>query len=200
MKRLLISTFIIITLTAITHIANAKPFKHSFGEWRDYNGAWLAVCPEEIQPENAKYGYYYTHCWAVAGSQKKNSVDYPVFSFRLYRDRQDGSLQFGFTYATSEPSERLDENRMLSFTIDQHPPSNYSFFKDLEARHNTGNEYYIKDPAKVMTLVLALRKGAHMQVEVPVFFGDQQETRRVNIWLKGVQASERFMKAYAAPR
>lgn len=177
--------------------AEAKPFKNHFGEWREYNGAWLAVCPAKIEPDKAQFGYYYTHCWTVAGSLEDNGTGYPVYSFRIYQDRKTGKQELGFIYA-APAINTLDKTKPLKISVDGHPISSLSFTTDLERRYNVSNEYFIKDDKKRAKIIASLRKGANMTVAVPLLKEGVSSIKDVHIWLKGVTASEKFMKTYSS--
>ena len=56
MIKLMASTLAVSLLAISIAPVNAKPFKHKFNEWREYNSAWLAVCPVKLEPEKAQYG------------------------------------------------------------------------------------------------------------------------------------------------
>ncbi|MEP3232708.1 MAG: hypothetical protein ABJO30_07755 [Hyphomicrobiales bacterium] len=185
-----------IATTGISSVS-AKPFKHKFGEWREYNSAWLGVCPIKLESEKAKFGTYYDHCWAVAGSAETNSIGYPIYSFRFHRQRVTGAMEISFTYAGGDQT-KLDNSRPMTMQFDGGYGANLSFSTSLETRFNTINEYFVKDETQKNFILKNLRERNHLSVSIPLTTpqGDKH-SKSVNIWLKGVQASEEFMKAYA---
>ncbi|MEP1443358.1 MAG: hypothetical protein ABJK39_10160 [Hyphomicrobiales bacterium] len=197
MIKLITTALAVCTMTLSVSSVSAKPFKHKFGEWREYNSAWLAVCPEKLEPEKAKYSTYYDHCWAVAGSKQKNSIGYPVYSFRIHRHRVTGKFQVSFTYA-GEKTDKLDLSRPMDMYFDGSNETRLSFSTSLETRFNTVNEYFIKNETQKDLVVKNLRERSHLTVSIPLITAQgEAHSKTVNIWLKGVQASEKFMKAYA---
>ena len=197
MIKLITSTLAVSLMAMSLSPVSAKPFKHKFGEWREYNSAWLAVCPEKLEPEKAKFDTYYDHCWAVAGSAEKNNIGYPVYSFRFHRQRVTGAMEISFTYADGG-QDKLDVSQPMTMQFDGGDGTNLSFSTSLETRFNTINEYFIKDETQKIFILKNLRERNHLTVSVPLTTpqGDKR-SKAVNIWLKGVQASEAFMKAYA---
>ena len=193
-----ITALLAITMASIgLSSASAKPFKHKFGEWREYNSAWLGVCPIKLEPEKAKYGTYYDHCWAVAGSAETNGIGYPAYSFRIHRHRVTGTMEISFTYAAAG-SDKLDISKPMTMQFDGGAETDLSFSQSLETRFNTINEYFIKDETQKNFILKNLRKRNHLTVSVPLLSSQgDKHSKTVNIWLKGVQASEAFMKAYA---
>ena len=194
----LITTALTVSLMAMSlSPVSAKPFKHKFGEWREYNSAWLGVCPIKFEPEKAQYGTYYDHCWTVAGSTETNSVGYPVYSFRIHRHRVTGTMEVSFTYAATG-AEKLDISEPMTMQFDGRVGTNLSFSDSLETRFNTVNEYFVKDETQKNVILKNLRERNHLTVSVPLITPNgEQYSKTVNIWLKGVQASEKFMKDYA---
>ena len=194
---------LITTTLAVSFLAmglspvNAKPFKHKFGEWREYNSAWLGVCPIKFEPEKAKYGTYYDHCWAVVGSNEKNDVGYPIYSFRIHHQRVTGATEFSFTFA-GVGTDKLNVTKPMNMQFDDGNGTSLSFSTSLETRFNTINEYFIKDQAQKSFILKNLRERNHLTVSVPLISAQgKKHYKTINIWLKGVQASEKFMKAYA---
>lgn len=197
MTKLITSTLAVFLITMSLSPISAKPFKHEFGEWREYNSAWLAVCPEKLEPEKAKFSTYYDHCWAVAGSSEKNDIGYPVYSFRIHRQRATGAMEISFTYASIN-QHKLDTSQPMTMQFDGGEGTNLSFSTSLETRFNTVNEYFIKDETQKDFILKNLRERNHLSVSVPLQTPQgEKRSKAVNIWLKGVQASEDFMKAYA---
>ena len=193
-----ITALLAITIATIgLSSASAKPFKHKFGEWREYNSAWLGVCPIKLEPEKAKYGTYYDHCWAVAGSAETNGIGYPAYSFRIHRHRVTGTMELSFTYAATG-TDKLDITKPMTMQFDGGAGTNLSFSTALETRFNTSNEYFIKDERQKDFILENLRERNHLTVSVPLSSSQgDKHSKTVKIWLKGVQASEAFMKAYA---
>ena len=197
MIKLITSTLAVSLIAMSLSSVSAKPFKHKFGEWREYNSAWLAVCPQKLEPEKAKFSTYYDHCWAVAGSAEKNDIGYPVYSFRVHRQRVTGAMEISFTYA-SVNQYKLDTSRPMTMQFDGGNGTNLSFSTSLETRFSTVNEYFIKDGTQKNFILENLRERNHLTVSVPLTTPQgEKRSKAVNIWLKGVQASEDFMKAYA---
>ncbi|MEM8838671.1 MAG: hypothetical protein AAGE89_11300 [Pseudomonadota bacterium] len=173
-------------------------FENQFGEWRVYNKAWLGVCPmEHVPTADRSVSYYSTHCWAVAGTLLANEFNFPVYSFRIYRDRTDGSMEISFTHAPLEATDRLDQSRPLVLKVDNGPGFTLDFANDLETRHNTVNVYYPKNRETTDALVNAMRAGANLAVTVPLLRDGEATEDTASIWLYGIRASERFMRAYA---
>ena len=192
----LITTTLAVSLLAMSlSPVSAKPFKHKFGEWREYNSAWLGVCPIKFEPEKAKYGTYYDHCWAVAGSAEKNGIGYPVYSLRIHRHRVSGAIEISFTYAGGG---KFDTSNPMGLLFDGGNGDKLAFPTSLENRFNVSNQYFINDQAQKDFILKNLRERNHLTVSVPLVTPQgEKHTKAVNIWLKGVQASEKFMKAYA---
>ena len=123
----LITLTLSVSLLAISlSPVSAKPFKHKFGEWREYNSAWLGVCPIKLEPEKAKYGTYYDHCWAVAGSAETNGIGYPAYSFRIHRHRVTGTMEISFTYAAAG-TDKLDTSNPMTMQFDGGAETDLSF-------------------------------------------------------------------------
>lgn len=197
MLKLITTTLAVSLITMSFSPVNAKPFKHKFGEWREYNSAWLAVCPEKLEPEKAKFGTYYDHCWAVAGSTETNDIGYPIYSFRIHRQRVTGAMEVSFTYAGAG-SQKLDTTRPINIFFDGGHEAMLSFSVSLETRFNTVNQYFIKNESHKNYVLKHLRERNHLTASIPLIPSPgHQNFKKVDIWLKGVQASERFMKAYA---
>lgn len=179
---------------------HAKPFKHPFGELREYNDAWLSVCPEKYNPESTTKFFYETHCWAVVESAaEKNSVDYPYYSLRIYRDRRDGTITIGFTHAPNEP-ETLDVTRPMVVTIDGKKRLEIPFGEGWERSEMVLNEYLLRDSEGQREFLDELRNGAFMAIDIPLIRGETSLYHMVPYSLHGVRASEKFMKEYASPR
>jgi hypothetical protein len=178
-------------LVLLTDAVSAEPFHHSFGEWREYHRDWLAACPDIIN-EDAD-GYYFHSCFASTGSQELNGANLPAYKLTLIRNRLDGALDLAITVASDDGE--YDSARPISLQFGGEAPIVLDFGTDIETRHNTINQFFIADPARLEAIIEMMKDRNAVTLSVPLKGHEQP----VQTWLslRGVLASLDFMSAYA---
>lgn len=171
--------------------AEAEPFHHSFGEWREYHRDWLAACPDAINEDATDfYGY---SCFASTGSQELNGANLPAYKLTLIRNRLDGDLDLAITVALE--NGEYDENRPIVLHFGGQPPMSLKMGAELETRHNVINQYFIADPAQVEALIETMEERNAVTLSVPLVGVEKPVDTRLS--LRGVMASLDFMSTYA---
>lgn len=173
--------------------AAAEPFRHSSGEWREYNRDWLAACPVRIVEDSPDY--YGTSCFASTGSAELNAAGLPAYKLTLVRNRLDGTLDVAFTFAPTDGAE-LDTARPLRIRFGGEPDMAFAFSTDLETRHNVVNQFFVADEARRDALIAAMRARNAATLLVPVS-GVSEPEREVWLSMRGVLASLDFMESHA---
>ena len=187
-------SLVLVLLVGAALPAAAKPFHHSFGEWREYNQDWLAACPDKI--DDKALDYYGFACFASTGSQELNSTALPAYKITILRNRLTGEVDISFIVAADGLDTDLSRPMTLSFGADK--PESFTFNGDLETRYNTTNQYYVADPARRDALLEALKSRNAVTAVFPVTLTNgTTETREVRFSLRGVNASLDFMSTYA---
>jgi hypothetical protein len=191
----MIRSIVAVGLLALLSVAQAgaEPFRHSSGEWREYNRDWLASCPERINEDDTT-SYYGTSCFSSVGSVELNDANLPVYKLTLLHNRLTGAIDIAFTYAPSDGSV-VDTTRPLIIRFGSDAPMRFEG-DALETRYNTTNQFFITDPARVEALLEAMRERNAATITVPVT-GDEPAERRVTLSMRGVLASLDFMHTYA---
>jgi hypothetical protein len=175
--------------------AAGEPFHHPFGEWREYNRDWLAVCPDAIEEGNASAGYYYVSCFASTGAGQ-NEAGQPDYKLTLVLNRLDGELDVAFSDQANGGTS-FDRTRPLSIRFGSEPPMLFSYGTDLETRYTTINQYFVSDPAKRDALIAAMKEKASATLLVPLAGDDPDAFADIRLSMQGVLASLDFMDAYA---
>lgn len=184
------SAFILLLASALP--LAAEPFHHPFGEWREYNRDWLAVCPDAI--DESATDYYGFSCFASTGSEELNAANLPAYKLTIFRNRLTGDLDIAITVAAD--GVEADTSRPMLLNFGGEPPLSFDFTADLETRYNTINQYYVVDPARKVALLEKMKERTSLTVTMPLTGG---ETDSKDIWLslRGVSASIDFMATYA---
>jgi len=175
--------------------AAGEPFHHPFGEWREYNRDWLAVCPNAIEEEKALAGYYYISCFASTGTGQ-NEAGQPAYKLTLILNRLDGALDVAFS-DQAEGGASFDRTRPLRIRFGNDPPMLFSYGTDLETRYTTVNQYFVSDPAKRDALIAAMKEKAAATLVIPLAGDDPEAFTDIRLSMQGVLASLDFMTAYA---
>jgi len=172
----------------------AAPFHHPYGEWREYHRDWLASCPDAINEDATSY-YGYS-CFASTSSQALNSANLPAFQLTMIRNRLDGTLDLAVTVATD--GAQVDTSRPLVIQFAGDAALRLDFARDLETRHNTTNQFFVVDPARVAALLDHMKQRNALTMIVPLK-GDNGQATSQSVWLsmRGVLASLDFMATYA---
>ncbi|WP_152664644.1 hypothetical protein [Devosia geojensis] len=189
--------FLLAALTAMFAAGQVagEPFHHPFGEWREYNRDWLAVCPDAIEEENASAGYYYVSCFASTGTGQ-NEAGQPDYKLTLILNRLNGELDVAFS-DQADGGTSFDRNRPLRIRFGSEPPMLLTYGTDLETRYTTVNQYFVSDPAKRDALIAAMREKASATLVIPLAGDDPQAFADIRLSMQGVLASLDFMDAYA---
>ena len=188
-----LGTALVLTLVCALPLA-AEPFHHPYGEWREYERDWLAVCPDVINEEDTSF--YGTSCFASTSSQELNSANLPAYQLTLMRNRLTGELDVAFTVAAD--GVQVDASRPLRLTFAGEPAQSYAFDRDLETRYNTTNQYYVADPARKDALIEQMKQRNAVTVTVPLTLaGGGTTSKSVRLSMRGVLASLDFMASYA---
>ena len=184
------SAFIVLLASCLP--AEAEPFHHPFGEWREYHRDWLAACPDIINEDASDY--YGFSCFASTGSQELNSANLPAYKLTLFRNRLNGELEVAITVAADGVT--VDPSRPLLMAFGSEAAEAFSFGQDLETRYNTTNQYFVADPTRKAALIERMKERNSLLLTVPLAGGD---TASKEVWLslRGVIASLDFMAAYA---
>lgn len=172
----------------------AEPFHHPFGELREYNRDWLAVCPDHIRDDDDT-GYYATSCFASTGAGGTNATGEPNYKLTLIRNRLTGRLALAFTAAPTDGT-KLDTSRPLVIVFGGTAPLAFAFGTDLEMRYGTINQFFVSSEDKFEILLQAMRERNTAQVRIPVLDGDADELA-IQFSMQGVLASIDFMQTYA---
>jgi hypothetical protein len=186
-----IGSVFIVLLASCLPIA-AEPFHHPFGEWREYQRDWLAVCPDVI--EEGAASYYGFSCVASTGSQDLNSAGLPAYKLTLLRNRLNGELDLAITVAADGVA--VDTSRPLVLTFGGEAPEKLDFTTDLETRYNTINQYFVADSARKAALIERMKERNALLLTVPLT-GGGPASKDVWLSLRGVIASLDFMATYA---
>ncbi len=153
-----------------TSSAEAKPFRHRFNEWREYNKHWLSVCPIKPKPSESDYS---TSCWATtfAGATYEFARRHQLAVYR-HRDTGAVSLRFAVYWEDLAPGSQLE------LRFDGAPPVTLSV-ADLVTK-NTLNEWWLTDPVAVGEAVKDMK--AHNGLRVSYRFVDgREETIRFSL-------------------
>lgn len=166
MQRPIVLLTLIVGLSA-AGLAQAKPFRHPFGEWREYNKHWLSVCP--ITSEKTA-SFYRDHCWATtfAGPEYEYARRHQL---AVYRHRDTGWLQIRFAIHW----EDLDPQSSIVLKFDRAPQVEIAV-SDLEQR-NTLNVYWLTDPVVVQTMIDDMRSSNGLNVAYRFADGREEEVR-----------------------
>lgn len=176
--------------------ASGEPFHHPFGEWREYNRDWLAVCPDDIDENEADADYYYVSCFASTGTGTLNDAGQPVYKLTLVLNRLDGELDVAFSDQRNDGTS-FDRSRPLRIRFGGDEPMLLSYGADLETRYTTVNQYFVSDPEKRDALIEAMKVKASATLVIPVTGGTPDATTEIRLSMQGVLASLDFMNAYA---
>jgi hypothetical protein len=181
----------VFALAALAAPAQAQPFHHPFGEWREYHRDWLSACPDAIDEDATHFEGY--SCFASTGSEQLNSVGLPAYKLTLIRNRLDGELDLAITVALDAGG--YDEGRPMELRFGGQAPISLAVGQELETRHNVSNQYFIADPALVERVIEAMEERNAVTLAVPL----SGVERPAEIWLslRGVMASLDFMSTYA---
>mgnify|MGYP001320378486 CR=1 FL=1 len=175
--------------------AAGEPFHHPFGEWREYNRDWLAVCPDAIEEEKALADYYYVSCFASTGTGR-NDAGLPAYKLTLILNRLDGRLDVAFSDQAGDDTS-FDRDRPLRIRFGNEPPMLLAYGTDLETRFTTVNQYFVSDPAKRDALIAAMKEKAAATLVIPLAGGEPGAFADIRLSMQGVLASLDFMTAYA---
>jgi hypothetical protein len=185
------SCLALFVLTASTATGFAEPFRHSSGEWREYNRDWLAACPSQINEEGTSYPEF--SCFASTYSQELNSANLPAYSLTIIRNRLNGEFDIAITLADTERT--FDPTRPLILRFAGNPPEELDFSADLETRYNTINQFFVADPERKASLLQRFKDRNAVELVIPLEGTPRNWTTRLS--LRGLLASLDFMQAYA---
>lgn len=165
-------------------LAEAKPFRHRFNEWREYNKHWLSVCP--IAPQRSASDYS-TSCWATtfAGETYEFARRHQLAVYR-HRDTGAVSLRFAVHWEDLAPDSQI----VLRF--DGAPPITLNV-ADLVTK-NTLNEWWLTDSVAVAEAVKDMK--AHNGLKISYRFADGRE-ETVRFSLIGFTKAFKFLKDHA---
>jgi hypothetical protein len=169
----------------------AEPFRHSTGEWREYNRDWLAACPDTINEDGLSYHEF--SCFASTYSQQLNAANLPAYSLTIIRNRLNGEFDIAITLADTERD--VDATRPLVLQFAGDPAEELDFSADLETRYNTVNQFFVRDPDRKANLLQRFKDRNAVELEVPLKGTPENLTMRLS--LRGLTASLDFMEAYA---
>lgn len=173
-----------------------EPFHHPFGEWREYNRDWLAVCPDDIDENEADADYYSVSCFASTGTGALNDAAQPVYKLTLILNRLDGELDVAFSDQANDGTS-FDRSRPLRIRFGSDDPMLFSYGVDLETRYTTVNQYFVSDAQKREALIEAMKAKASATIIIPVTDGAPDAFTEIRLSMQGVLASLDFMNAYA---
>ena len=140
------SAFIVLLASCLP--AEAEPFHHPFGEWREYHRDWLAACPDIINEDASDY--YGFSCFASTGSQELNSANLPAYKLTLFRNRLNGELEVAITVAADGVT--VDPSRPLLMAFGSEAAEAFSFGEDGETRDHTPTQYLVAAPTRPAAL------------------------------------------------
>ena len=170
MARSIIVTIALIAL-AWPSSSEAKPFRHEFGETREYHKHWLAVCPDEV-----KRG-----CRAVTATHTSEDGFFLHGRLAISQHWQTNKLHIQFidedgAFSLAEPVKvKFSNGKVLTFDGTQIGPMKGSF-----------NELEFKTTEATQKMLKHMRARNHMTV----FVGKS----RYFYSLMGVRSAMRFMK------
>lgn len=176
--------------------AMGEPFHHPFGEWREYNRDWLAVCPDDINENEAAADYYHVSCFASTGTGALNDAGLPAYKLTLVLNRLDGQLDVAISDQLNDGTS-FDRSRPLRIRFGGDEPMLLSYGVDLETRYTTVNQYFVSNPEKREALIEAMKAKASATLVIPVTRGAPGATTEIRLSMQGVLASLDFMNAYA---
>lgn len=171
--------------------AQAAPFHHPYGEWREYHRDWLAACPDTIDEDGTDF-YSYS-CFASTGSVEVNSANLPAYKLTLIRNRLNGELDLAITVATDAGEYDPARPMILHFAGD--PPLSLMMGRDIETRFNTVNQFFIVDDAAETALIDKMKERVAVTLAVPIKGQEKSVVARLS--MQGVLASLDFMDTYA---
>ncbi len=165
-------------------LATAKPFRHHFNEWREYNKHWLSVCP--IDHAN-KASFYGSHCWATtyAGEEYEYARRHQL---SVYRHRDTGAVQVSFAIHWEDLAPQSD----IVLKFDAAPPVELAV-AELEQRQ-TQNIYWLTDPVIVQSMLADMRASNGLTVSYQ--FADGR-TEQVRFSMIGFTRAFKFTQTYA---
>jgi len=171
--------------------AQAEPFHHPFGEWREYNRDWLAACPDAINEDAPDFQGY--SCFASTGSAALNAANLPAYKLTLIRNRLNGALDLAITVAAD--GAVYDQARPIELRFGGEPPIRLSMGTDLEIRHNTTNQFFVIGEQTRAALIEKMQERTALVLAVPL--EGVVQPAEIRLSLQGVMASLDFMSAYA---
>lgn len=182
---------LVLVLASVVPVA-AAPFHHPFGEWREYNRDWLAVCPDEIDEDSTHF--YGFSCFASTASVELNAARLPAYKLTVLRNRLTGAIDIAVTVAADGVT--TDTTRPLVLAFGGEAPITLDFTKDLETRYDTVNQFFVVDPVQRDALLDKMIARNALVISVPLS-GGTASTTHVRLSLRGLAASLDFMSSYA---
>ncbi len=177
-----------------TQSMTAKPFKHPFGELREYHKHWLAVCPDKFNPGSESE--YETTCWASAFSGNPDgSFDgaFPGYRLSVSRNRTTGKMAVTFV----APSiDKIDQTRHIKLQFSDWAVLSFKYGNEVTPNRNSGNEYIFTDPAQSADIIKRMKRGNHVIIRFPVKDGEE----RMQFSTIGLTKALKFTEKYAKPR
>lgn len=154
-------------ITLVTGLAEAKPFRHRFNEWREYNQHWLSVCPINPRPTGSEYA---DSCWATtfAGETYEFARRHQLAVYR-HRDTGAVSIRFAVYWEDLAPDSqvvlRFDSALPIALEV-----------ADLVTT-NTLNEYWLKDPVAVAAALADMKAHNGLKISYRLVDGREESIR-----------------------
>ncbi len=192
-RRFLRVSMLLMCCSVFTSAAMAEPFRHKFGELREYHSHWLSVCPDKYDQTSASP--YLTSCWTATFSGRPGFFMGNRLS--IERNRASGVLSITFT---PDVADQIDRQRPVEFrfsgydSISVFPGSGY----DNERVGDTvvANSFRIQRRDQIDLLVKKMRDRRHMILSIPTSDGLFAD---IPYSMMGVVSSITFMEEFAAP-
>ena len=162
----------------------AEPFRHRFGELREYHKHWLAVCPDKHIPTSKSE--YATTCWASTYRGKVGI--FLIDQLSVSRNRQTGA--YGITFVT-DAYERREREPPVSLRFSDGTKMQFSFGNQV-VNTRSSNKFALAE-SEVDTVLAAMKRTNGMWLFLPTIRGEEA----VRYSMIGVTAALTFTRKYA---
>ncbi len=191
-KPVLLVKILVTACTGVVAVpALAEPFKHPFGELREYHRHWLAVCPDKHTPQSKSQ--YETNCWASTYTGDGNgsfSGAFPGNRLSVLRNRTTGEYKITFV-ATS--ADQIDATRPVLVKFSGLPVQAFTYGTSITPNENSGNEYVFASLAQTSDMVKSMRLRNRVTITMPTKTGQQT----MGFSLIGLASALGFLQAHA---
>ena len=172
---------------------SANPFKHEFGELRQYHQHWLSVCPLEHIPSPEQN--YNSTCWASTWTGNENGSvagHFPGDRLSVIRNRSTGQLTITFvdllTYDATPKGP-------LKLRFSNGAVREFQWGSDIVNHGNVANEFTFASTEVTDDILARLKATSH------VIFSWQTPSGKRSLFFSamGLTDAFEFTKSYAQP-